>query len=547
MNPLTEAEKHQLLSAWLGGSLDEKRAGRLLAAAKADPGLRQEMAALLVVDRLVRHHSMTQESREVFSAELAARLQAEVRAMEPEDRQFVQRIEDRVRLTWVCRWRQFCGRVGQWLAFPRAGFGVPAAALVLLLVMVLGRLLPGGEVATVEALEGVRWARGQRVLVVQEVLSRGRIEFGRGFIKLRFPKNTTVIVEGPAVFELVAANRIHLELGKIVADVGDPKSGFTIESPDGRVVDLGTRFGVSVGASGTEVQVLKGLVKTKANGDSDFHELRQAQGVLLNASGVTPIEADTTRFLTALPPRTSEQVGYVHWAFDEGEGDTAINTGHGLPGAEVPARLTSLLEGHPGPEWVPGRFGNALEFDGKGDYVATDFGGIGGGQPRTVAFWARVPQDWKPINGFALVSWGTHAQDKPGLAWQISINPIKEDGPLGRLRVGVLGGQVVGTHDMRDGQWHHIAVVLYGVERPDTGTHVLLYVDGELEHAERKKVHEIQTDVQTTKALPVRFGRNLASDNSRRVFRGTIDEVYIFDAALTQDDIKRLALENVAP
>ena len=81
---------------------------------------------------------------------------------------------------------------------------------------------------------------------------------------------------------------------------------------------------------------------------------------------------------------------------------------------------------------------------------------------------------------------------------------------------------------------------------------MLLYLDGELESCPRKVVQEI-----ATKASPshgVWLGRNLAfyedtieMGDSGRFFRGAVDEVYIFDGALSQRDIETLMRENMPP
>ena len=266
----------------------------------------------------------------------------------------------------------------------------------------------------------------------------------------------------------------------------------------------------------------------------------------MTTKSVESIEVEPSRFLTALPPHRTGSLGFVHWSFDEGQGTVAHDSGVKLGGGNALAKLTSFPPENSGPSWVAGRFGTALEFNGIDNYVATDFPGIAGEQARTVAFWVRVPLDWTPENGYALVSWGGI---KPGEAWQISINPEAKEGPLGRLRAGVALGPVVGTRDLRDGQWHHTAVVLYGGPPPRDTTHILLYVDGELEPAYRKSIHEIQTAVEHGNASRVVLGRDLHPQRPPhyRVFRGVLDEVFIADAALSRETIRVLMRENRLP
>ncbi len=64
---------------------------------------------------------------------------------------------------------------------------------------------------------------------------------------------------------------MHLRVlrGSVTADIGDGLKGFVIDTPEARVVDLGTRFAVSAGgANGTQVAVLDGKVEVyESSGD----------------------------------------------------------------------------------------------------------------------------------------------------------------------------------------------------------------------------------------------------------------------------------------
>ena len=87
---------------------------------------------------------------------------------------------------------------------------------------------------------------------------------------------------------------------------------------------------------------------------------------------------------------------------------------------------------------------------------------------------------------------------------------------------------------------------MYGGQKADTSTNILLYVDGELEPAARKAVMQIRTDTEDPRSPGVCLGRNVhpSSRQSPRGFRGSVDEVYIFDAALGQSEIRRLIKNN---
>jgi hypothetical protein len=135
--------------------------------------------------------------------------------------------------------------------------------------------------------------------------------------------------------------------------------------------------------------------------------------------------------------------------------------------------------------------------------------------------------------------------------WQISVNPKEEQGPLGRLRVARIGGPIIGSTDLRDDHWHHVAVVFYGGEEPSRATQVLIYVDGELEPTVRKGMLAVRTDTEGPNTRKVAFGLNIGPANPNRklpptwrVFRGCLDEVFICDAALSHEQVRDLMTRN---
>jgi hypothetical protein len=125
---------------------------------------------------------------------------------------------------------------------------------------------------------------------------------------------------------------------------------------------------------------------------------------------------------------------------------------------------------------------------------------------------------------------------------------------VGRLRLGIYdNGRIIGTTDLRDNQWHHIAVVMYGGSRASIATNVMLYVDGKPEIVTRKTRIEINTDVLNA-GHGLWLGRNVAfpdpvrkGDPGPRFFKGDVDEVFIFNAALSHEEINVLMRTNRAP
>lgn len=86
-----------------------------------------------------------------------------------------------------------------------------------------------------------------------------------GSVQLRFPTGAEVIVEGPAVFQIVEKERMHVSVGRCSVYCPPGAEGFAIDTPSARVVDRGTRFFVNViESSATEVHVIDGVADVYA-------------------------------------------------------------------------------------------------------------------------------------------------------------------------------------------------------------------------------------------------------------------------------------------
>jgi hypothetical protein len=115
---------------------------------------------------------------------------------------------------------------------------------------------------------------------------------------------------------------------------------------------------------------------------------------------------------------------------------------------------------------------------------------------------------------------------------------------VGRVRVGAHGGRTIGTRDLRDGRWHHLAVVLYPAASPDVGKHVMIYIDGELEPLSQRTFGPI--DTRADEGVGVWLARDITtvtsgeSQSDGRSFRGAIDEVSIHEGVLSQERIREI-------
>jgi hypothetical protein len=88
----------------------------------------------------------------------------------------------------------------------------------------------------------------------------GRLRLLKGAAAIQFDSGAVMLLSGSADLELESRGRALLRSGKVTVEASEAY-GFTVRTPAGEVVDLGTEFAVAVEPTGaTEVHVLRGEV-----------------------------------------------------------------------------------------------------------------------------------------------------------------------------------------------------------------------------------------------------------------------------------------------
>lgn len=124
-----------------------------------------------------------------------------------------------------------------------------AAACVLLGVSVF--LVAGRKpVARVTGESAAVWSGGAGVLGMKTPL-----DLVSGFVEVGYRSGVRVILEGPCRFEVTSESSMLVSHGRATVKVPKHYSGFHLDTPAGRITDLGTEFGVAVG-SGVEGSVV---------------------------------------------------------------------------------------------------------------------------------------------------------------------------------------------------------------------------------------------------------------------------------------------------
>lgn len=224
-------------------------------------------------------------------------------------------------------------------------------------------------------------------------------------------------------------------------------------------------------------------------------------------SAQVEIEADLRQGLVA------------YWRFDEGEGDIAFDeTGNHNDGA-----LLCAAEGCSPPRWVKGKLGSGLKFDGR-DYVGVhdDTNLDMGTGDFTISVWIKPRVNFSiGTSGidYVIVVKNNPYGDNPGYMLFF----YKWHGWTFRVSDNI-GQDQVALNSAASPVWTH----LVGVK---TNDYLRLYADSMF----RDQLNISKGNVSGKGAFHIGIDWNF-----QRGFDGIIDEVRIYNRALTESEIKRL-------
>jgi hypothetical protein len=355
-----------------------------------------------------------------------------------------------------------------------------------------------------------------------------------------------VTLEGPAALDIDSEWEAALERGTMKASVPAEAIGFHVANPAVDVVDPDTEFSMVAEERGTtEVFVIKGAIEIQSRETGQRTQpglvlrANQARRFARNgASEVRDREQKLARFSRKVSlDRFVRPARYVHWSFDEtGETDfrgTALGAGTG----EFLAKLHVTSGAEPVSLHSTGRFGGAVQLDGS-YFASVSVPALSMRTARTIALWARVPENASPSNAGAMLTWPFGG---PGHFVEIAWNGSPEHGALGALCSNAGRNRVIGTTPLRDGRWHHLAIVFNPARKPD-GMQIRQYVDGRLEGASAKRAGKRAKTLVADASTPDTLWIGRDSKGAR--FHGEIDELFLADRALAPQEIRQLMLRN---
>jgi ferric-dicitrate binding protein FerR (iron transport regulator) len=437
------------------------------------------------------------------------------------------------------------------VAKPKKVWWIGAAAAAAAAVLMLGVILwPHQEVPSaatetklVASMTGTKdcvWS-GAAMQPGVSLQAGQRLNLAKGFAEITFDSGAQVTMEGPATMVVSSAWGAQLESGTVKASVPEEAIGFRVSHPSVDVVDLGTEFSMIADAVGAEVLVLKGSVEAAAHGDSKTLVLREQESRRFASDGVTDVgdrERKFARFTKVLKLDRAAITGdYAHWSFDENTG--AVLTAEARNKKKGTAR--AKFDANALPTLTEGRWNKSLNFNGRIVAKATVPGISAPSEARTIAFWVRVPEG-APMKGgsSSILGWGQRSKKHGAQTARIAWNRSPAQGPAGAIRTELGRLLVMGSTNVRDGRWHHVAVALV----PDAGgsVHVKQYVDGRLDGSSADNgAAALNTEVTMDTLW---LGRGPLDRSKEAFFTGALDELFVIDRALSPTEIVRLMHEN---
>ena len=186
-----------------------------------------------------------------------------------------------------------------------------AAAAALALVLSLWWMIQrtpqstGPVTGQLVAQSQARWARPWQRLSPGTALHTDKLVLEQGAAQLVLGQGAHVLIQAPAVFQLLDDNQLLLTRGKLYARVSPEAHGFAVQTPYATWTDFGTEFGVLADPNGyTEGHVFVGRVQVVTD-QQDRTIVNAGRSVGVANEGyrlLAPLPALAHRFLTTLPP-----------------------------------------------------------------------------------------------------------------------------------------------------------------------------------------------------------------------------------------------------
>lgn len=404
----------------------------------------------------------------------------------------------------------------------------------------------------------VQWDPQTHGVVAGQDLRAGTLVLLKGVVGIRLDSGARIVVEGPSEIELQSINSVHLRRGSLVATVGREAVGFVVNTPHGKVLDLGTEFGVRVDRDDlSEIHVFQGEVLLYP----EFGE----NSIAVSAGRACSFGSDSAVEPSPLRPqsfvRSKELVSRVlagqgvdyhrwkssmyawhrdpslraHYLFEQRPSSDTEPLVNSAPLTSGRLGGSAASDERSGPTWVEGRWPQkaAVRFERGKDQVllveADPALSIRG--PITISTWVYYPdaermgghlvscrEEYRVNYQFSIFD-GHYVYDYQGNRFEfLRYNDRSEKGCYSK------------TFMQQAGQWYHFAVT------HDTET-VRFYVNGELFEEKAYKTHLDPFETGLVLGAMKLGDRYVLKEGD---FDGVVDELMIFARHLSDDELKQL-------
>jgi hypothetical protein len=386
------------------------------------------------------------------------------------------------------------------------------------------------------------WLAAQRVLATvvsgagvaelsQGTALRGeRHIIAAGSVELITALGASIVIEAPAEFRFETEQRLRMMRGRLSAEVPPAAKGFTVVTPSGDAVDLGTRFGVDVPVSGAaEIHVFQGEVIAKASGNTHKESLRGGDAVTMGGGASTARDLRSSAFIQA------DEMNGLSAGLAAGQ---RARSEAALAALKNDAALIALLDFESGAakpgvfRTVQGRWpgSQAPEFVNVGDHLKLDVGGDREWSQLTLAAWVRLDRLGAPYQ--SLLHTDGWSQCNVGqVHWMVTKDTT--------MRLALFGNTLAPDSDEAEGypdsrssvlpergRWLHLTTVY-----DSAAMTVRFYLNGRLD----KVTHQ-------TIAYPARLGSAQIGnwDRQDRKLSGRVDELLLLGRAMSDEEVRVL-------
>ena len=136
---------------------------------------------------------------------------------------------------------------------------VSLAAMTLMIVYVILNPRISTEVATLADSINAQWSSDTQVKDGGRLVTSAPLHLLSGAAKIITDKNVELLLEGPMEFSFDSVSELQMKYGRLTAKVSSQGVGFSVNTPNTKIIDLGTEFGVFSDLSeSTELHVFKG-------------------------------------------------------------------------------------------------------------------------------------------------------------------------------------------------------------------------------------------------------------------------------------------------